>query len=1082
MTRLNIPASQTVTGISGTLSQSGLTSPTFSQIGTPNADVTLSSSGSYVLASNQSGDTEALQVRAAADGYAIESPVTIVLGGEQMGVGINLAGQFTYAASFPFSNLCYHMSRWGRFVGSGSYTTTQGSIAATVGTDEFRSLFSDSGTGLPTGTYTVYNPDGCTIGIGTTSTTQNLAAYQTNTSFTFTYSGGTALYIFCKGSLTRNNGNLAVIMPGQTATWLAGNPWNSQFLTFMTGISPRIVRFMDFNQTPYTIETDWSDRADPNAISFRRSFDDGGAQTVPYEYQFDLCNRLGADPWICVPVRATQSHVESLAALAASSLNSNRIVYLELHNEIWNDAAAFHDGSSWCTYLDFTKKTAVANPTPVNTFTLAGHGLSNGDPVVSFDSKENHAAGISSADSTMNYTMERGETTYARVIDANTFALCYDGSLASDLTVYAGQVNLLFVDTTEVGKTAAQNTNYSNLCIRNWNAFDAALGASRVKHIIASQHISTSMTAARFAVSGVSGRADYVSTAHYFKGLFWGGKIDTTSGQFAPSTWVNSSCTVHIGVYSSGSTPTAAQVIAGTGTGFLNHQSVAATAGSSWVAASAVTGLSNGTNYEVYFVAVESTGYTWTIKKTVQASASATTTYFTDSNANQALRCKLSILSSVYDHATVAGVPHIGYEGGFESYDTPPTGISTIETDFQETAEFAGVLKAYLRHRASLGSKALCYFADVSSGVFSIADDYSDTSDNRYTTMASLAGGARVVTTISQANITATAITSDPGSYPYNVTTLPNSNWSYTIIGGNDNAGFQLSGNVLQLTSSGAFSWAYASGYAVTIFATDGYSMCTFVVNVDIGAVGASAIIARMSVTPDATRQGHITTLYNSLNSAGIIAKLDALYIIAAHDAQAARLNWLKNNFNLTAVSSPTFTTDRGYAGNGTTSYMETDFNPSTGGAHNFVQDGASIGIWSRSNVNNSGQFDIGCGTSTGAGLNSRSSLANTMRGSITTTGASSNYGSNTTSVGHFALVRTSSSLTTGYIDGSSVGTASTASTGVPSATINLMRAGGANYSTRQLAAAYIGGGLTSTDMSNLDSALRTYLTAIGAA
>jgi len=71
-----------------------------------------------------------------------------------------------------------------------------------------------------------------------------------------------------------------------------------------------------------------------------------------------------------------------------------------------------------------------------------------------------------------------------------------------------------------------------------------------------------------------------------------------------------------------------------------------------------------------------------------------------------------------------------------------------------------------------------------------------------------------------------------------------------------------------------------------------------------------------MSVAPSAARQLVIDALIRQLKDAGVWAKLDVLYVIAAHDIQAGRVNW-KNpgTFTATEVSAPTFTTDRGYAG-----------------------------------------------------------------------------------------------------------------------------------------------------------------------
>ena len=51
----------------------------------------------------------------------------------------------------------------------------------------------------------------------------------------------------------------------------------------------------------------------------------------------------------------------------------------------------------------------------------------------------------------------------------------------------------------------------------------------------------------------------------------------------------------------------------------------------------------------------------------------------------------------------------------------------------------------------------------------------------------------------------------------------------------------------------------------------------------------AKVILGMLAARP---RSGYeIKTLVDSLKSAGVWAKLDALYLLAAHDAQAARLN-----------------------------------------------------------------------------------------------------------------------------------------------------------------------------------------------
>jgi hypothetical protein len=55
----------------------------------------------------------------------------------------------------------------------------------------------------------------------------------------------------------------------------------------------------------------------------------------------------------------------------------------------------------------------------------------------------------------------------------------------------------------------------------------------------------------------------------------------------------------------------------------------------------------------------------------------------------------------------------------------------------------------------------------------------------------------------------------------------------------------------------------------------------------------------------------------------------DTLYMRGAHDSQAALLNWARPKFDATAHNSPSFTANWGYESNGTTSYLNWNFNPS---------------------------------------------------------------------------------------------------------------------------------------------------------
>lgn len=71
-------------------------------------------------------------------------------------------------------------------------------------------------------------------------------------------------------------------------------------------------------------------------------------------------------------------------------------------------------------------------------------------------------------------------------------------------------------------------------------------------------------------------------------------------------------------------------------------------------------------------------------------------------------------------------------------------------------------------------------------------------------------------------------------------------------------------------------------------------------------------------------------TLLSSLKTSGVWNKLDTFANFATDgSSNFALIDWKRVSL-LTAVNSPTFTTNEGFMGNGTSSYIDTNFNPST--------------------------------------------------------------------------------------------------------------------------------------------------------
>jgi len=83
---------------------------------------------------------------------------------------------------------------------------------------------------------------------------------------------------------------------------------------------------------------------------------------------------------------------------------------------------------------------------------------------------------------------------------------------------------------------------------------------------------------------------------------------------------------------------------------------------------------------------------------------------------------------------------------------------------------------------------------------------------------------------------------------------------------------------------------------------------------------------------PSSGQQTLQNQLVLDLKSAGIWSKLDLLYVFATDgDSDFASINFLDpNNYEITEVNSPTFTTNVGFTGDGTSALLYTNFDPST--------------------------------------------------------------------------------------------------------------------------------------------------------
>lgn len=245
----------------------------------------------------------------------------------------------------------------------------------------------------------------------------------------------------------------------------------------------------------------------------------------------------------------------------------------------------------------------------------------------------------------------------------------------------------------------------------------------------------------------------------------------------------------------------------------------------------------------------------------------------------------------------------------------------------------------------------------------------------------------------------------------------------------------------------------------------------------------ALTLIAAMSVQPDGARQQLINTTIKQLKAAGIWALLDELWMLAAHDSQAALLGW-KRYRDCTAVNAPTWTTDRGYQGDGATSYLDTGYVPSTDGVQ-YKLDDASFGAYSRRNVSRA-DTDMGCRDSNDI-YNHYESLSGSGWLARINGSSSPHIATNNDSRGLHLLRRAAAESFEWWRNGTQLSVAMSQSIALPQAAIYIgARHNGSGvaerYATRQYAMAFVGASLSEQQQADLYTITQAYLTSLGAA
>jgi hypothetical protein len=222
----------------------------------------------------------------------------------------------------------------------------------------------------------------------------------------------------------------------------------------------------------------------------------------------------------------------------------------------------------------------------------------------------------------------------------------------------------------------------------------------------------------------------------------------------------------------------------------------------------------------------------------------------------------------------------------------------------------------------------------------------------------------------------------------------------------------------------------------------------------------------QLTVSPSNNYISNLTTLVVQLKAAGIWGQLDRMWIFATEQQQHARISIVNpTSSQITEVNSPTWTTLSGYTGNGSSSYLNTNYNPNSNGV-NYTLNNVSYGAYILTNIRSTTQIDIGCNNTSGGTIimNTNFSVANCIVSYVNDSTGQINGTETSTSVGLTSAIRTASSTSTQYRNGVNQTVSNTpVSTAVPNINIYILAeniSGSANsFSTRKISMVFFGSG-----------------------
>lgn len=238
-----------------------------------------------------------------------------------------------------------------------------------------------------------------------------------------------------------------------------------------------------------------------------------------------------------------------------------------------------------------------------------------------------------------------------------------------------------------------------------------------------------------------------------------------------------------------------------------------------------------------------------------------------------------------------------------------------------------------------------------------------------------------------------------------------------------------------------------------------------------------TTLINAMTVRPSNGRIIQINQCITALIAGGVWAKCDIIYMLAAHDAQAARLNWKTPASNtLAVVNSPVFQANKGYTGDGVSALLTASYTNTL-----LLQNDAHISAFGLTSAS-AGVNDFSLTNVTPAQRAAVRTRSSTLGGAIVSSSTSINAATSTDAIPRMlAANRTVSTDYDVYSNGVFSNNIVNTSTATVITAAHFLGNGVSSFSNRQIAFGSAGGALTALQHASLYSAVRVYLQAVRA-